>query len=101
MLIGIVPCLDKIAGGVYQYSLTMLDALLKLQNTGLQDSFIIFTDDLNNPKLAKFKYAGWKTVSLYKTTPARQFVSTLIQNTPIEEIATQILRIFRYKTTTP
>lgn len=93
MRIGIVPCLDKSAGGVYQYSVTMLNALLKLQKDGEHDDFVIFTDDLENENLFKYKDAGWDIVPLYTTTPFRLFIRKFIKNTPIEMIVAQILSI--------
>lgn len=97
MRIGIVPTLDERVGGVYHYSLTMLDALLEIQNEDLQDSFVIFTDDLGSPKLAKFKNAGWQIVPLYKTTVLRLFIRKLIKNTFFEQAAVRILSLFNQR----
>lgn len=40
MRIGVVPNLDRAAGGVYQYAVTMLEALADL---GTDDEFVVFT----------------------------------------------------------
>lgn len=95
MRIGIVPCFDKTAGGVYQYSLTMLDALLDLQKEDKRDTFVIFTDDLHNSHLKRFKNAGWEIVPLYRSTPMRLFVRRLIKNTIFEDLASWFLHLFR------
>ena len=39
MRIGVLPSLDRHTGGIYQYSLTMLDALDAWQETGCEDEF--------------------------------------------------------------
>lgn len=95
MRIGIVPCLDKSAGGVYQYSLTMLEALLTLQRDGVCHDLVIFTDDLENENLFKFKDSGWDIVPLYPTTAFRLIVRKFIKNTIIEAVAAQILKTLR------
>lgn len=94
MRIGIVPCLDERAGGVYQYSLTMLDALLALQKEE-KDDFVIFTDELNHKSLSKFKKAGWKILPLYKSNLLRLFIRQLIKNTIFEDWASGFLNFFR------
>ncbi len=97
MRIGIVPCLEPNAGGVYQYSLTMLDAIFELQKNYNEDSFVIFTDDLASEKLDKFRNAGWDIVPLYKTTPLRSLIRNQIKDTVFEDLAVHFLNTLKQR----
>jgi glycosyltransferase involved in cell wall biosynthesis len=44
MRIGVFPVLERNSGGVYQYSLTLLDSLGQLQQQGLSDEFLLFRE---------------------------------------------------------
>ena len=96
MRIGIVPNLEKNAGGIYQYSLTMLDGLLSLKDySGSSDSFIIFTEDINNKDLIKFKKRNWEIYSLSKKSPGRLLIGKYIRGTIIEVLIAHIYSFYR------
>jgi len=57
-----MPNLDKNAGGVYQYSITMMEALSLLQKTSLsEDVFIVLSRLLNKDDLSRFNIMGWES----------------------------------------
>jgi hypothetical protein len=49
--IGVVPLLDNTCGGVYQYSLNVLQALRDWSTNGVEDSFIVFTERVRSQAL--------------------------------------------------
>jgi glycosyltransferase involved in cell wall biosynthesis len=51
MRIGLVPVLDNTSGGVYQYSLNVLQALLDWSMNGGEDSVVVFTEQVRCPAL--------------------------------------------------
>ena len=57
--IGIVPFLHGWGGGIYQYSLTMLQALDSFAVNGCEDDFVVFADDLQHPALAPLNNERW------------------------------------------
>lgn len=79
MRIGVVPSLSGFGGGLYQYSLTMLDALHALQESkAIDDEFIVFHWDENEHALPKFCKEGWEIVLLnLPLTVRRQVFHTL------------------------
>src|SRR5919106_1200115 len=58
MRIGIVPALNPSAGGVYQYSLTMLRALSERTEKSCGDEFIVFAEQVSAPALQSLN--GWR-----------------------------------------
>jgi glycosyltransferase involved in cell wall biosynthesis len=58
MRIGIVPDLRSSAGGVYQYSITMLNALKDWSSHGCMDEFVVLTSQSDHPVLQDLK-ASW------------------------------------------
>ena len=65
MRIGIVPSLNPFGGGLYQYSLAMMEALHILQEkVAIQDEFIVFHREENETALSQITIAGWEMVSL-------------------------------------
>ena len=71
MRIGIVPGLNASDGGIYQYSLAMLQALHHRQSRG--ESFIIFADP-QNPTVGALRKEGWIVQPLVPITLRRRFV---------------------------
>jgi glycosyltransferase involved in cell wall biosynthesis len=59
MKIGILPALDPASGGIYQYSLTMLNALSKWKSGGCEDEFIVLVDSLDKPGASLLEEEGW------------------------------------------
>jgi glycosyltransferase involved in cell wall biosynthesis len=70
MRIGIVPAMDRADGGVYQYSLTMLQALHEWKEEQSEDDFVVFADELRHPVLRSLNGRHWKVIPL--ETPARR-----------------------------
>jgi glycosyltransferase involved in cell wall biosynthesis len=52
MRIGILPTLSSSWGGIYQYSLTILQVLDRLRGDGCEDHFVLFTDAITHPAVA-------------------------------------------------
>jgi len=61
MRIGILPDLRSSAGGIYQYSLTMLRALQDWAADGCTDEFVILTNNERHEALRGFKEPVWHT----------------------------------------
>jgi glycosyltransferase involved in cell wall biosynthesis len=59
MRIGIVPALNPSAGGVYQYSMTMLSALSHLSKPRCNDEFIVFIEQFTDPAVAALSRRDW------------------------------------------
>lgn len=59
MRIGIVPILSSFGGGVYQYSLTLLDVLHDWQRNEGQDEFVVFTKRRGYAAAASSNERGW------------------------------------------
>jgi hypothetical protein len=55
--VGIVPNLNPSAGGIYQYSLTMLRALQEWKEMGGEDEFVVFAAEILDPALVSLN--GW------------------------------------------
>lgn len=51
-------------GGVYQYTLNILQALVELKKSGSPHEFIIFTEDLDQPEVVDLIKQGWVVQSL-------------------------------------
>ena len=65
MRIGIVPWPERADGGIYQYSLTMLNALREWKANGCVDDFVVFADpSLWNSAAVFSKGPGWEVRSL-------------------------------------
>src|SRR6266511_805241 len=65
MRIGIVPCLQRSDGGIYQYSLIMLNALREWNANGCSDDFVVFADQsLGHSAGVFFNEPGWEIQSL-------------------------------------
>lgn len=59
MLIGVLPDLNHLSGGVYQYGLTMLHALHGMRSKG-EDQFLIFANqDSHHPSVSSLRGLGW------------------------------------------
>lgn len=86
MKIGIVPNLDGKTGGVYQYCLIMLDALVDIQKKIKDLSVAIFANDLDNPVLERYKKKGWVITSLYPSASFSILQKSLIKNKLINSI---------------
>jgi len=59
MRIGIVPAVNPASGGVYQYSLAMLQALNSGSGDGCEDEFVVFAPDAPDLPLVTTNGPGW------------------------------------------
>ena len=75
MRIGIVPCLNSSLGGVYQYSVTMLDALNDWTDGKCQDDLVLFVSEVQHSVLARLRVPPWSVTAL--EPPGRQRVDAL------------------------
>jgi glycosyltransferase involved in cell wall biosynthesis len=73
--IGIVPCLNSSLGGVYQYSVTMLDALNDWTDGKCPDDLVLFVSELQHSELARRRVPTGSVMTLQP--PGRQRVDTL------------------------
>jgi hypothetical protein len=59
MRIGIVPILSGLTGGIYQYGLTMIDALGKCKRNMCGDELIVFASRMDHPAIVALNRKSW------------------------------------------
>ncbi len=64
MQIGIAPVLTG-GKGIYQYSMSMLQALDEWRANGFDDEFTVFVDDMSHPNAMALSQHGWNMRSLH------------------------------------
>jgi glycosyltransferase involved in cell wall biosynthesis len=69
MRVGIHPILRPSAGGVYQYSLTMLRALHEWKEMGGEDEFVVFAAEILDPALVSLNGCHWTVKPLMPVQP--------------------------------
>src|SRR6266542_6127068 len=62
MRIGIVPNLNRSAGGIYQYALTLLNALYESKDKACADEFIVFANEVPDSISTSLNGPDWKWV---------------------------------------
>lgn len=77
MRIGIVPGLNFSDGGIYQYSLTMLEALDRYRTPACADEYLVFATDLRDPHLQNLNRKDWVLKPLLPPTLRRQSIKLL------------------------
>lgn len=85
MRIGIVPCLDNRAGGIYQYSLSVIRALQSSAGKGLAHDFVVFVDNPGCPELTGLDRRHWR-VCLLEPRSALDPVRRLVGEGPHREL---------------
>lgn len=65
MVIGIFPTMDPRMGGVYQYCVSLLESLSKINKKNC--SFVLFSDVETHPIFKQLENRGWKIIILKKT----------------------------------
>jgi glycosyltransferase involved in cell wall biosynthesis len=104
MRIGIVPGLNASDGGIYQYSVTMLQALEERRSHASGDEFIIFASDMRNPTLGELTEKGWNIAHLVPPTLKRRsvkLVERIVGPRPREAMFRLAGRLFHRNTITP
>ena len=64
MRIGIVPALNRSDGGIFQYSMTMLETLQEWSEFHGGDDYVIFAHSKYHPAAEAFRGSGWTLESL-------------------------------------
>src|SRR5205823_3874929 len=103
MRIGILPSLAPSWGGVYQYSLTILQILDQLRGDGGEDHFVLFTNEITPPAVASvINGDGWTIKSLQRPSlplEALHVLRRVIGEGPHRELWRWLrLRMSRYRT---
>jgi glycosyltransferase involved in cell wall biosynthesis len=77
MRVGIVPVMAGFAGGVYQYSITMLRALHDWKCDGCDDEFIVFTSHTHHPALVPLNGGNWTVKPIRPPSQQKQALDRL------------------------
>ena len=77
MRVGIQPNLDPSCGGIYQYSLTILDVISRLAKDWADDDFVLFADGLRSGEVAGVPNHRWTINPLHKPTAASAALNAL------------------------
>ena len=94
MRIGIVPDLRSNAGGIYQYSITMLHALREWSEAGCPDEFVILTEENDHPAIQEFHRPAW-TVHPSKPRSLKRTAKTILTRSGLEAAGLDILSKLR------
>ncbi len=84
MRIGIAANLNYQESGVYQYNLSLLEALLETKDS--TDTYIFFTDTISHPLFKIMKKKGWLIVSLHPTSIIKMLIKKLLLKTLKEKL---------------
>lgn len=84
MRIGIVANLNYKESGVYQYTLSLLEALLGIRDS--TDNYILFSDTYHHPLFKIMKERGWVIVPLHPTSNKKIFIKKLLFKTLSEKL---------------
>ena len=63
--IGVVPTLDGSGGGIYQYSVTMLEGLLEIEP---RPELVLFANATHEPQAEAWRARGYQIASLWPRT---------------------------------
>jgi len=94
MRIGIVPDLRSNAGGIYQYSITMLNALREWSTDGCSHNFVVLTEDRDHAALAALTEPAWN-VSSPQPRSVRRTAKKIATQFGLDGLALDILAKFR------
>ena len=75
MRIGILLGLNPSDGGIYQYSLTMLQALRECKQSFPADEFLTFSSNSNHELMESLKNEGWTIIPLLPATLKRRVMN--------------------------
>jgi len=94
MRIGIVPDLRSNAGGIYQYSITTLNALREWTTNGCQDRFVILTEEKEHWILQQFQKPTW-TISASRPRSLKRTAKRILMRFGLDAIGLDVLAKFR------
>jgi glycosyltransferase involved in cell wall biosynthesis len=80
MRIGIVPSLTPDGGGIYQYSLTMLQHLREMEGEGCEDEFVVFDHRLHHPMEISLNEHGWAVAPLQPPPSLKQQILDVLRH---------------------
>lgn len=87
MRIGILPTIDRTAGGIYQYGLSMLEALRSLQHGEVDDNeFVLcYADPVDRSTLAILA-SSWRSVPIYPLASSQERDKAVVHSSPLETL---------------
>src|SRR5712691_8444323 len=94
MRIGILPDLRANAGGIYQYSLTVLNALREWTFHGCTDQFVVLTEENQHPALADLPSPAW-SVHASRPPSLKRTAKTVLTRFGLDSAAFDILSRLR------
>jgi len=94
MRIGIVPDLRSNAGGIYQYSITVLSALHEWTADGSLDQFVILTEDQQHPMLQQFREPTW-TINAPQPLSFKKTAKWALTRFGLDAVSLEIMERFR------
>jgi glycosyltransferase involved in cell wall biosynthesis len=87
MRIGILPNLNPSSGGIYQYSLTMLQILDQWRGDGCEDQFVLFTDEITHLTVATVTNRNdWAIKPLQRPSIVLNMLRRIIGEGPHREV---------------
>jgi glycosyltransferase involved in cell wall biosynthesis len=94
MRIGIVPDLRRSAGGIYQYSITVLNALREWSENGSSDRFVILTEETDPPALDSFPKPAW-SVQPSRPQSLKRTAKSILTRFGLDSAALEVLARLR------
>src|SRR5215831_8317507 len=94
MKIGVVPDLRTSAGGIYQYSITILNALRESTSDGSLDQFVILTEDRSHPLLQEFRVPTW-TVDVPQPHSYKKTAKRVLTRFGLDALTLEIMERFQ------
>jgi glycosyltransferase involved in cell wall biosynthesis len=94
MKIGVVPDLRTSAGGIYQYSITILNALREWTSDGSLDQFVILTEDRSHPLLQEFREPTW-TVDVPQPHSYKKTAKRVLTRFGLDALTLEIMERFQ------
>jgi glycosyltransferase involved in cell wall biosynthesis len=94
MRIGIVPDLRRAAGGIYQYSMTMTNALREWSARGSSDNFVLLTNGVEDPALQLFSKPRWE-VRAYQPASVRRTAKNILSGLGLDGATRRLLAKIR------
>lgn len=97
MRFGLFPNLSGAEGGVYQYSMTMLNSLYQRESGRSEDEFVVFAHDRSHPAVASLDKPGWSVLPLYPPS-LKSRLRDAIKSTPAVDMLVGVRDRFKRAT---